>query len=194
MNHPDQVKWNNKYLQKDLSSKLKPSGWLVQHEDVLRSASPGKALDIACGGGRNSIYLAEIGFEVQAIDISDVAIDWLTNQVNKRQLAITPVRTNLEQFVPPENSYDVIINFNYLQRSLFPSIIKALKPGGLLFFQTMNVDHIDKLGFEIDRNFLLEKGELLQVFSNLEVLAHTEEIVKYSNGKKRGISSFLGRK
>ena len=100
MNHQDQVKWNNRYRESGLDySLLKPSDWLVKHKDILQTAQPGQALDIACGSGRNSFYLADLGFTVESIDISDVAIDWLSEEVNKRGHSIIPVQDNLENIL-----------------------------------------------------------------------------------------------
>ena len=195
MTNPTRLKWNNKYEKHGLgASKLKPSDWLVNHEELLKTALPGLVLDIACGNGGNTFYLADLGFEVEAFDISDVAIDRLKEEAVKNRLTINPIQADLEQIDLDENKYDVIINFNYLQRSLFSSIKNALKPGGLLFFETMNMDHIDILGHEFNREFTLQKNELQAAFPALEILDYKEGIVIESGEKERYLSSLVGRK
>ena len=88
----------------------------------------------------------------------------------------------------------MIINFNYLQRRLFPSIINALKLVGLLFFETINADHINQLGHQINRSFTLGDGELLKAFSTLKVLDYREGIIREQDKKERSLASILVRK
>ena len=167
----DQIRWNKKYRQLNLHQlSLRPSSWLPLHEELLLSLSKGKALDIACGSGKNACYLAALNFEVDAVDVSDVAMDWLQEKVQAADLSVFPQVRNLEMDMLPPTSYEVILNFYYLQRSLFPSIIAGLAPGGLLFFETFSRDHIEVLGKRMNPAFVLERGELLKAFSSLEVL------------------------
>lgn len=194
MKSPAQIKWNRKYQDREFDhKKLQPSNWLKSYEGLLKRNAPGKALDIACGDGRNSFYLASLGYAVDAVDISDIAIDWLAQQVNDQALSIQPINGDLEEIHLKEQFYDVIINFNYLQRSLFTSLVKWLKPGGYLFFETMNVDHIEKLNHGINRAFVLEKNELAAVFSELSLLEH-KELITHDFKINRGISRLCARK
>ena len=66
-------KWNKRYSARNIGQlKQRPSDWLVRHQPLLEKQPKGKALDIACGNGRNARFLANLGFEVDALDISDV--------------------------------------------------------------------------------------------------------------------------
>jgi 2-polyprenyl-3-methyl-5-hydroxy-6-metoxy-1,4-benzoquinol methylase len=78
----------------------------------------GRALDIACGKGRNSLYLAELGFEVAAMDISTVALDEARTRAQSKQLRIDWRQTDLEVVQLEEAAFELVVNFNYLQRSL----------------------------------------------------------------------------
>ncbi len=195
MKNPAQDKWNNKYRDRKLGHKhQQPSDWLKSHENLLKRTTPGRALDIACGDGRNSFYLASLGFTVDAIDISDVAIKWLSQQVNDQGLSIKPIQGDLEEVSLREESYHVIVNFIYLQRGLFPSMIKWLKPGGYLFFETMNIDHIEQLKNSMNRDYVLEKNELILAFKELELIDHKELTVNTINSEQRSVSRLLARK
>ncbi len=144
---------------------------LRRNRQLLPAA--GKALDLATGLGGNALFLAERGLEVAAWDISPVALAKLNQQAQQRGLTLhTQCRDIIAQ--PPEpESFDLIVVSRFLERSLCPAISAALKPGGLLFYQTYT--RANK-GGEGPRNphFLLAAGELPKLFSNLQVLAYEE--------------------
>ena len=198
--HPDRAKWNEKYSKTGSQTFAKdPSKWLVAHEDLLAEHPNGKALDLACGLGRNSFFLAELGFEVDAIDISDVAIQWLEeqvgleDQVDRRKLAITPRQDDIESCDLPVDGYQVIVCFNFLERSIFPKLVDSLALGGLLLFETFTHDHIDVLKKKFPRDFALKIGELRHSFPALETLAYREEVVS-ERGSEAAVASIVARK
>lgn len=178
-------RWNERYSDGRLEKPdLSPSNWLVDQRKLLESMNAGKALDIACGYGRNALYLAELGFRVDAVDISDVAIDWLTAESMRRNVPVSATLRDLEKHSIPERSYDLIICFRYLQRSLFPAIQQALLPQGLLIFETFSRDHIDVLGYSMRPAYVLEHNELLQAFGDLGVLRYRESIQETGQGNE----------
>ncbi len=181
----DKEKWNEKYLKEDFPWN-KPSEIV---ENFYRFAPKGKALDIACGLGRNSIFLAEKGFYVDAVDISDVALKKLKGKKN-----INPIEADLDLYNIEENSYGLIININYLNRRLFPQIKEGLINGGLLIFETFTL-HEEK-GFmqPKNRDFLLRKNELLHVFSDMYVIFYQEKVITKPDGEKAFISSLVAKK
>lgn len=123
------------------------------------------ALDLACGRAGNGQWLAQRGFQVTAWDISETVID----ELKTRQPALlheVAVRDVSEQ--PPDaDSFDVIVVCRFLDRTLCPAIQAALKPGGTLFYQTFT--H----GLS-NADFLLDRNELLDLFSDLDVLEYHE--------------------
>ena len=171
-----------------------PSEWLRQHEDLLVEQPKDRALDVATGNGRNAFHLARLGFTVEAVDISDVAIDRITGQVHQQKLPIHPELMDLERISLPTERYQVIVNMNYLERSIFSAIKNALVPGGLLFFETFTRDHIDVLGIQLNRNYTLDHNELLTAFRDLRILAYREAIVARSPDRKRAVASLVARK
>jgi 2-polyprenyl-3-methyl-5-hydroxy-6-metoxy-1,4-benzoquinol methylase len=97
---------------------------------------PGRAIDIATGRGRNALFLAERGFSVEAIDVSTVALEQGRKAAQEKKLAIDFRQADLDSVELPEVTYDMILNFNFLQRSLIPKMKKALKLGGHIVFET----------------------------------------------------------
>jgi len=111
------TEWDRKYSEGEYVSGVNPSRLLTE---LLPLIPLGKALDIACGEGRNSIYLARQGFEVDAVDISGVAIKRGREAANG--LSVNFIAQDLESFRIPTDTYDLIINFNYIQRTLVQDI------------------------------------------------------------------------
>ena len=175
---------NRKYAEGEYLSE--PSGLLVEY---LPSVPKGKALDIACGEGRNAIYLARNGFEVDAVDISEVAVKRGRDAAG--DLKINFLAADLEGFRIPADSYDLIINFNYLQRSLVPEIKKALRIGGYIIFETYTIEQ-QAFGPPGNPEFLLGPNELLRMFADLHIIYYKEGIIE-EDGKK-AVASLVGNK
>lgn len=171
MSHPDAKKWNAIYT-KGQHNQDKPARVLKEYSHLLPES--GLALDLACGRGANAIFLAGLGLDVSAWDISEQAIKSLLEKSEKLKLKIDTRICNIPENPPQENSYNVIVVSYYLERKLFPAIIKALKPGGLLFYQTFIRDYVDKTGPSNDE-FRLKRNELLVLCNQLQVILYHEE-------------------
>lgn len=151
----------------------RPSDWLVRHHPLCAT---GRALDLACGRGRNALYLARAGFQVEAWDRDAEALECLRATAASSGLsAITTRLVDLEQTpaIPPA-AFDLITVFSYLQRDLAPTIVRALKPGGLLLYETFLVDNHERFHHPGQREFCLDHNELLALFRELRVLAYRE--------------------
>ncbi len=187
-------RWNERYAQPDREWMPEtPAEWLVEHERLL--AGGGRALDVACGDGRNALYLAQLGYMVDAIDVSDVAIDALRATTEARGLTMTivPRVVDLEREPLPAGPYDVIVMTNFLQRDLFGPLQDALAPGGLLVFETLAQVHVDELGHRFNPDYLVQPGELLRAFPRLEVVAQQEGVVERA-GSPRGVAGVVARR
>ncbi len=188
--HPERIRWNKRYsLEGPEAFGREPSDWLVDHADLLINEPKGPALDVACGNGRNAFYLAELGFSVDAVDISDEAVTWLAEQVKQHKWSVYPKRMNLESDPLPTSKYQVIVNINYLERSIFSALKDALLPGGLLVFETLTKDQIYILGSQINPDFTLDHNELLKHFSDMRILTYREETLE-----KKAVASLVARK
>lgn len=168
-----------------------PSEWLVEHRELL--SGDGRALDVACGDGRDALALSRLGYDVDAIDVSDVAIDALRAAADQHALPIRPRVVDLEREPLPDNTYDAVVCINYLQRDLFAQLEDALRPGGLLIVETFGRAHLDELGADFNPAYVLERNELLRAFPGLHVV-HYREGVTQRSGAPRGVASIVAQR
>lgn len=183
MSSSDQARWDERHSQSQSSAPpahflreiIESSAWSLPRE---------RALDIACGKGRNAIYLAERGFDVTALDISTVALDEGRRLAQERKLRIDWRQCDLNTAGLPAAAFDLIVNFNYLQRSLIQPIQQAVKAGGWVIFETYLVDQA-AIGHPKNPDYLLEHNELLELFRGFRVLLYREG--KFADG---GAASF----
>ncbi len=140
----------------------------------------GKVLDVATGHGRHALYLASHGYEVIGLDRDAEALNALARTANERHQSNIFTRTvDLESHpeTPPslgEQEYDGIIVFFYLFRPLFPLLLRALKPGGVLIYETFLIDNHLQHHHPRKKEFCLGQNELLHVTNRLRVLRYQE--------------------
>ncbi|MGI8803421.1 MAG: class I SAM-dependent methyltransferase [Solirubrobacteraceae bacterium] len=188
-------KWNRRYREPGFAALTgAPAEWLVENRDLLAGAPGRRALDVACGDGRNSRYLAELGLAVLAIDVSDVAVAAVRAAARERGLPVDARVVDLEaEPLPGAGAYDVVVNLNYLQRDVFPALAAALAPGGLLVFETFAEAHVVELGNRFDARFLLAPNELLRAFPGLHVRRYREG-VELRSGRERGVAGIVAER
>lgn len=156
-----------------------PSLFLAQQLQLHRLPK-GRVLDVAAGSGRNALYLASHGFQVDALDRDEQAMAQLAATAKQRNLPNLTVRTvDLERKTDerPEFSkqeYDVIVVFFYLHRALFPALIDSLKPNGVLIYETFIIDNYLRHHHPRRWEFCLAHNELLRLTSSLRVLSYDE--------------------
>ena len=164
-----------------------PSQFLVENINLLPK---GRALDLAMGSGRNSIYLAKRGFEVEGVDLSPEAVSEAIKGAEKARVTIKAHIVNLEKdFHIKSGAYDLIICFNYLQRSLTQQIKDGLRVGGVVVYETFIIDHA-RFGKPNNPNYLLEHNELLWMFKEFRCLLYREGIFE----DKKAIASIVAEK
>ena len=162
----DRIKWNERFGSEESFLGERPSPFLARElERILRLVPGRRSLDVACGEGRNSIFLARHGFRVTGLDISDAGIAKGERQAQAEGLAIDFCRVDLDNWQSREQ-YDLIINFNFLLRSLIPEEVRALSPGGLLLFDT--ILESPQLLATHNPDFFLRYGELASIFAAFE--------------------------
>lgn len=172
MSMDDQKRWDEKHA--DEHALETSAAFLQQLLDLPAwRISPGKALDVAAGKGRNAIFLARKGFEVEAVDISEVALEEGRRRAAKLGVMVNFRKADLEKIELPENSYDLVVNINYLERSLVPQIKRTLKLGGHVVFDTYLIDQ-QVLGHPRNPAYLLGHNELLDLFRDFRVLCYRE--------------------
>ncbi len=186
----DKERWDSKHTAEHepgepaafLRQIFQPGPWEIQ---------PGRALDIATGKGRNALFLAEQGFTVDAIDISEVGLQQAQRQAEKQGLTLNWIQADLASFEFPDSAYDLILNINFLLRSLVPKMKKALRPGGYIIFDTYLIDQQD-LGHPRNPAYLLNHNELLDLFRGFRILCYQEGKF-FADGKESFRAELLGQ-
>lgn len=179
-------KWDRRY--REVAGTL-PQPARVLAENIHLLPEQGDALDLACGRGGNALLLARSGLVVQAWDLSPVAIGDLQEMAQTEALVMQAEVRDVILAPPPAASFDVIVVSYFLERSLAPVLCEALRPGGLLFYQTFvrdkvfqntdsqNTDSQNKVSPSgpTNQKFLLAENELLELFSTLTLRIYREE-------------------
>jgi SAM-dependent methyltransferase len=186
MDSTEAYKWNQRY-------KSDPERWLVEARPLLKNyahilPSSGWALDIAMGAGSNANFLAQQGLKVLGIDISIEALS-LAKQRNPDLRTVAGDVNFLPMVLPP---IDVISNFYFLQRELIKKFIQILKPGGLVFIETLTLDMIE-IRPDILPEFLLKPNELPQMFTDWDVVYYREGWTDSVHGYRKATASLIAR-
>ncbi|MBI4526450.1 MAG: methyltransferase domain-containing protein [Deltaproteobacteria bacterium] len=168
----DQKKWDERYAQGHGIDR--PAAFL---EHIFLEFSwcikPGRALDVATGRGRNALFLAQRGFAVEALDVSVTALKEAAKRADELGLNIVFRQADLDHVELPHDAYDLIVNFNFLQRSLIPKIKNAARPGGYVIFETYLIDQ-RLVGHPRNPSYLLGHNELLELFRDFRILYYRE--------------------
>ena len=173
------TKWNNRYEDVHVPNQVINVLKLNQH---LLPAQ-GKSLDLASGLGGNALRMAELGFSSHAWDISDSAVAKIEEFSQERQLSLAVRQSDIslqsEQELMVQEGFDIIIISRFLLREIIPSVIAALKPGGLIFYQTFVEARVeaslDSADIPNNSHYRLQPNELLELFSGLTLRYYREE-------------------
>ena len=183
--------WNRRYREGEHAS-FEPDPFLLSaYEDFIQPLFPkaGTALDIAGGMGRHAIWLAERRWKVTVVDISEVAFKKSKQKADERDVKINFLVRDLRSFDPGEEKYDLVLVFFYLQRDLYPAVVKALKPGGLLVYKTYTEEHKTRHARTVRHpEYYLQPNELLHTFLRLDVLHYRETV------QEKGLAELVARK
>ena len=164
MSQQDQVKWDKKFSEK--TELLKPREASKYLQGLELKGKDKIALDLACGAGRHSLYLAKQGFKVFALDISKVALASVDTLMEKEGVSdkVITAHSDLDEFAPEEELYDIIVMSNFLDRALIERACVGLKQDGLFFVETYMDDPSNEKK-DSNPDFLLQKEELKQLFN-----------------------------
>ena len=143
------------------------SPFLVAVADRL---PPGRALDVAMGEGRNAIFLARRNYQVVGIDRRAAAVVAAQRAARAAGVPLEMVCADLEHWRLPASRFDVAVNIRYLQRSLVPSLRAAVRPGGMIVFETFLIEQM-RLGHPRNPAFFLAHGELRELFSGFDIVS-----------------------
>jgi SAM-dependent methyltransferase len=158
----------------------RPSAFLVEALGRIRasgSATGGRALDVACGTGRDAAYLALEGYAVEAIDVLPDAIERAQNLARRAGIRVTGIVQDLEREPTlPEGRYDLVTVFRYLQRDLFPALRGAVAPGGFVVYETFHERNRATGRRPQNPDHLLRSGELAGAFEGFEILVADDAV------------------
>ena len=150
-----------------------PAAFLLAHEAAIRrTRTLGPCLDLACGRGRQALAVARWGVPVIGVDRSGEALRELAEAAAAESLPIALARADLETAASPpwvEGRFGCVLVFRYLHRPLAPAITRALRPGGLLLYETFTIYQKDRDQGPGNAHFLLQTGELPELFPELRV-------------------------
>ena len=186
------ARWNERYDRNMYIYGKEPAAFLKQKLDELKK---GKALVLAMGEGRNAVYLAQNGFDVTGVDISEVAIEKCNRLAKERNTTVNAVVADLTDYDLGEAQFDLITKFYYYEPSIFPQIIEALKPGGIFILEQFSIDHLkyrETSGFgPRNPDYLIKPNELLEHFKSLRILYYEDTVVELDEGMHKGTAAVI---
>ena len=172
-------KWDQRYREQVFDPHIEPNPFLKAQVD---SATRGRALCLAAGNGRNAVFLAERGFEVDAVDISGEGLHLCTRLAQARGVSITSIRADLTDYEPGDRIYDLITKFYFYQPRLFEPICRSLRPRGHFMFQTFSRDQLAFSGGPRNPEHLAKPEEILPRISGLRLRFYEDRILRSCNG------------
>lgn len=193
MSQEDRIQWNERYRDGFYENRTHPCRLLVLWCDRFNG---GRALDIACGSGRNSRFLASKGYQVTALDVSDVALAKARNTTHPNNSQINYILHDLDEGLPTIGEFDLIIVVRYLKRELFPLLHKHLAAGGhLLIEHHIKYEADDRpLAGPESSEYRLDPRELKTLVHNIDVLYEFEGLITDPDGQCAAISQLVGCK
>ena len=183
----DRKRWDKLYNTKTYVFGREPAAFVRDNIGVL---PVGRGLDIAMGEGRNAVFLAKKGFIMDGVDISEVALRKAKRLARENHVSVNTINADLTTYVIKPETYVVILNIDYLQRSLIPQIKRGLKHHGVVVFENHTLDQLSNApDMHLRRDELLEKGELKELFKDYQIMVYRE-----TNDGKDAWASLVARK
>lgn len=193
MSEADREKWQRRYAEGEYRNRTDPARMLEEWLDVLPGPRGARVLDLACGAGRNAIFLASRGYRVDAMDISSIALERGAARAAEMGVTVDWIEADLDDTTLAPDRYDLVVVSRYLNRRLTDAIVGALRNGGhLLYEQHLRTDR-DVRGPKIAQ-FRLAPNELLKMFAALRVLYYREAIIDDPGGVTMALAQMIACK
>lgn len=173
MTEADRDKWERRYAEHSYTARTHPTQLL---EEWLPRLPRGRALDLACGAGRNALHLAVAGYQVDAMDISAVALQRGAGRAGAMGVTVNWINVDLDDTDLTADRYDVVVVARYINRGLTDALMRSLRDGGHMVYEqhlltTQEVEGPRSHGFRLQPN------ELLEMFRALRVLYYREGLM-----------------
>ena len=194
MSKADQAKWDERYRAGAFAERTHPSALLKDWIGRLPSGygcSRGRALDLACGAGRNSLFLARCGFEVTGIDVSSEGLKRAAASAEREGLEVAWIRHDLDDGLTLPGPFDVVCLFRYLNANLIRRLPSLLATDGILMVE----EHLatdQPVAGPSNPAFCVQPGELRRLLPGLEVLHQEEGIIADPDGRQVAIARLVG--
>lgn len=201
MSESDRQKWNDRYREGAYAGRTRPSTLVTEyvpdiyavHRSVTGDERP-RALDLACGAGRNALYLADLGYQVDALDISSEALARGAGESQARRLPISWVEHDLDLGLPRGlRDYHLAVLMRYLDLSLVTAVAERLCPGGYLVCESHLATSQPVIGPR-DPNFRAAPGELLGAVAGLDVAEYWEGYTQDPDGRQVALARLVARR
>ena len=193
MSETDRHKWDARYRAGAFTDRAHPSALLAAWIDRL---PVGRALDLACGAGRNALFLARNGFDVTGVDISTVGLERAQASARTTGLNVDWQHRDLDEPFITSERFQAICLFRYVNRPLIRKLPELLAPDGLLIVEEHLAIDSSKVDVPIigptNPEFLVRPGELASLLSGLNALHHAEGIVTDPDGRHAALARFVG--
>ena len=181
----DALKWNDRYRSEVEAAFTQPRSFLIEAAEFLPRA--GLALDMAMGLGGNAAFLIERGLRVIGLDVSEVGLHRAKDRLPTLMAAVV----DLDRFDLPAASFDVVLNFYYLQRDLWPQYRRVIRSGGVLIMETLLQDGSRS---DVNPDYLLQPDELRRAFADWDILIYREGRQGKDCDSARAVASLVARK
>ncbi|MDY7081442.1 MAG: class I SAM-dependent methyltransferase [Halobacteria archaeon] len=180
----EREKWNAKYADSDFGMPDHPTPAL---RDYIDDAPDGRALDIATGTGRNAVFLAENGYEVDAIDISDEALSAARRNAEREGVdGINWIQADVDEYIFAVDTYEVVVSSFYYNMNRFPDFKRAVAPGGYLIYRHhLRVENPSEYSGPSDNRVRLAPNDALRACLDMNVVYYTEGRRREEDGSRK---------
>ncbi|MEM7078383.1 MAG: class I SAM-dependent methyltransferase [Pseudomonadota bacterium] len=199
MSDADRSKWDSRYAAGAYGERRHPSPFLVEQCRSLALSAPLRALDVACGAGRNALYLAGLGMRVDAVDISNVALNRLRQSARDDGVTLETHCHDLDLPLDlPGGAYGLIVMVRYVNARLLAALPEMLQPGGILLVEEHLTSHVTVNGPGSAR-FRLPAGALRHTLLDsaavtIDLLHEFEGLVEEPDGERAALTQVVARR
>ena len=186
----DRERWNEKYsTDEEFELPDDPIPELARRIETLPS---GRALDVATGTGRNARFLASEGYEVDAVDVSDEALDRAASAAEDEGVAVNWIRADIDDFEFEADAYDVITVSFFAALDRLPDLKEALAPGGVLVYEH-HLRSSDEVDIGPSDRYRYPSNHLLHACLDLTILGYEERTRPDREGRTQAVATLVGR-